>query len=506
MISNHKNESDWYSSLINWIDQNGGIVHPSLALKQDERDQNYRSIVALRDIPSGDVLVKVPESIVISGDTFPGKYHITDDQSGQLVERCASSWLRCIAALMSAYERNAPANYLDSLPSSYDTLIAESWTDKHVESFLAGTTLGSMVLKDRSSGSLKTRFTNAVLPYLQSNGIMKDTDTEHIYTSFCLASQCISTRGFHLKEDGLTFKEKGPYLLPFIDLLNHSTEPSNRCTTLHKSENFFVMVTERNIKTNEEILHSYGSNSSASLLQTFGFVDHFLIQRAASGALMKDQSSDYDDVTPAVLSKADVIAACASVGQSDLPKMLMSQIESIPELEEYDVWDIPSNSILTSRNNAEIAQQFPDELLVDYKLSLSDDLITLCCCQFLPDEAYDEICSIGDYEGRNICMISADILQDYFLGSLVLKSLRLCIETKLSTYSTISSSTERLNILLTNTDNTTVDEVERLHEMYALSVSIEEQSCLKKLLSAISSFEMELNLLVRDSNAKRIKL
>jgi hypothetical protein len=508
MLRNNQDEPIWYSSLIKWIEKNDGIVHSSLALKQDEKDPNYRSIVAHSDIQTGDVLVKVPQSIIISGDEFPDKYKVKIDENGEQVERCASSWLRCIAALMSAYERNTQANYINSLPSSYDTLISKSWTNDQVKTFLSGTMVGSMVLKDRSSSSLKSRFTNAVLPYLKSNNIMIDKETDEIYNMFCLASQCISTRGFHLNGENSTLNQPGPYLLPFIDLLNHSSEPSKRCTTLHKIDNFFVMVAERNIKTNEEILHSYGSNTSASLLQTFGFVDYSLIQRAASGELTKDHHShDYNDITPAVLSKADIVAACSSVKMSELPKTLAFQLESNPELNDYDVWDLPSNTTLTIRNDAEIAKEFPDELLVDYNSPLSDDIITLSCCQFLPDEAYEELISIRDDGERSILKLSIDILQDYFLGSLVLKSLRVCIESKLNTYSTsLYSSTERLKTILANTSSTKVSEMERLHEMYGLAVTIEEQSCLNSMMNQISSFEAQLNLLARESNSKRIKI
>ena len=252
---------------------------------------------------------------------------------------------------------------------------------------------------------------------------------------FKSACACISTRGFHLgcgpasdrggvgdgSNDGASAiggvattdaPYTGPFLLPLIDLLNHSSSLRRRCTSLQRmgqsaavrtamaealgasgtpektggdigrkrggdgnrggsvtvgsgddeDGSSFIMGAERNIVKGEEILHSYGDQlTSAHQLQTFGFVEERYIQRAIDccqmiSTLRRDHScvDDIDDrptdnvvqqpqcdgdidgnplreefrgidtktMTPATLSKAAVIEACASIASSSYPQQL----------------------------------------------------------------------------------------------------------------------------------------------------------------------------------------
>lgn len=133
----------------------------------------------------------------------------------------------------------------------------------------------------------------------------------------------VLTRGF-FDENG-----SGPYILPLVDMLNHSSDPATKCTTLRpqtaphnakssargqgsapgsipqakatgnsaaaqsgdarKSEDVayaysFTMTAERNVAQGEEVMHSYGDAlTNSDLLRTFGFTapdmhSHRLVQ------------------------------------------------------------------------------------------------------------------------------------------------------------------------------------------------------------------------------------
>jgi hypothetical protein len=79
------------------------------------------------------------------------------------------------------------------------------------------------------------------------------------------------------------------YLIPAIDMLNHSSTPSLRNTSLalvrseaevtlgdgqkRRFKDFFSMKAERDIPAGCQVLHTYGDLSDAQLVQTYGFID-----------------------------------------------------------------------------------------------------------------------------------------------------------------------------------------------------------------------------------------
>ena len=243
--------------------------------------------------------------------------------------------------------------YFQSLPKSYDDVLL-NWTSIELDQHLRGTTLHRSILGGVNAGAsaagtdvnegeggrkqqqeqqqqqqkqkklrayhpiddLCEQYEHRVEPFLRHIGIFSSTsapdnvddddddindkdkalvstEKEKKFEQFILASQCISTRGFHMTTKKSTTCTSssyggtspspstdddydGPFLLPVIDLLNH--DPSNKCTTLQRSthnvdDDYFYMIAERDICEGEEVVHSYGDGlTSAQLLQTFGFV------------------------------------------------------------------------------------------------------------------------------------------------------------------------------------------------------------------------------------------
>ena len=447
--------------------------------------------------------------------------------------------------------------YLNSLPMSYDTLFQSSslttststsissWSDHEISNYLSGTTLGKIVTYDRQCNTLHTRFIKYVKPYLdyilQSDDNENNTRNNHHHNNndslsllslFEQACACVSTRGFHLQGN----KEEeysGPFLLPFIDLLNHTSSSIDKCTTLQQqylhndndddnvgtNESVFVMVAERFIQKGEEILHSYGDTlTSGQLLQTFGFVEDRCIQRAMNN-LVEGNEDDMllYNLTPAVLSRMDVIQACSNVSSSLFPNQLKQIIHekykknnhnNKKNIDNYnedvdETWDLPQS---VSNREKDVRNIIPDEILIQYEKTttqdtkedklLCDELVTLCSIQFLPDDVYADWL---EENGSSLCMLSKDILDDYFLGKLVLKSILVAIESKMKSYEPIlldfdidywyneletssNHSLEGDKFLLQKLyyQNMSVENKRNAqqHAMYCLTIRIEEMTCL----------------------------
>jgi len=243
----------------------------------------------------------------------------------------------------------------------------------------------------------------------------------------------------------------GPYLLPYIDLLNHSPQSSPKhVTTLRRdpTDGSFVMIAERDIGIGEEICHSYDvgngtsqneSNSSftsAQTLQTYGFVD--LEQTGIIDFFLEGKDKRTDDasnstdavlsLTPAILTKSDICKSCEELSQSSYVTELRNLMEQSGMLEEgWEYWDLPTSS--SDRMRSDALSNLPDEFLVSYGTSLTDELITMCCLNFLPGETLDEL-----LQDERALLLNTEVLEDFFLGKLVLQAIINAVKAKLKSY------------------------------------------------------------------------
>jgi hypothetical protein len=555
-----KNVTIW-KNLVDWVQtaDGDGYLNPSIQLQG--QGSAGRGVYATQAIAQGDWLIRLPSSRVVSGSMLSDD---TANASSWL--KCLAAYYQASSPSSSSNDAKTPttattpssssaywAPYLESLPTtSYETLF--QWTDGQVQGYLAGTTLGTMVQSDRNENSMRTRYRLAVRPYLQQHKLLGfvvdniDTDADTVtdnenkhsetttggisnqeFDAFLQACMCISTRGFHLtasttpldddnsnndddhndnnnNNNGDASKKKkkeddaadygGPFLLPVIDLLNH--DPARKCTTLQRDDGtgMFGMKAERDIRQGEEVVHSYGDTlTAAQLLQTFGFVPPRNTTKSRS-----------DPLTPACLSKKQLLAACQATKESTYPQQLQAWIKSRSPItddeddnddedddDDDEVWGV--RSIPTRPMSEEVSEDFlvsPDNTTGTL---LSDELVTLLCVQFLPDEAYDEICP---NHRATTSWLDRSILEDLYLGKLVCHSLAKAIQRKFSEYtSTIdendiasessssspsSSPLERdrqeLQKLEVSTDG---GSLEKQRAMYGLRIRIEEMTCLEAL-------------------------
>ena len=444
--------------------------------------------------------------------------------------RRASTWLRCLAAFYhnvaaTGVEVTEPpheedclfAPYAASLPNSYDTLW--QWTADEVQTYLAGTTASPAAAGDDGVGwsvnrnAVMERYRQQIRPYLREHCNIRlllhpttaqqknDDEDEDLqeYKLFAQACQVLSTRAFHLSgmhpqestrkptstSDSEDSSYTGPFLLPVIDLLNHSKE--KKCTTLQRTNTTgdFLMVAERTIYAGEEVLHSYGDELTASqFLQTFGFVPQSATVRAAAASCNRRTmalQSPTTFLTPAILSRTMVLEACWHVIESNQPEQLARSMRE--QGLEDEVWAVRLDR---SRDASFLPRNYLVSRSSNSGLLLSDELVTLACLPFLPRCAYNEAAN---------SLLDQDILQDYFLGNLVCAALLQAIHTKLATYTPIRYNGEVKNDdavflqQLLQEEETTVPR--RL--IYGLTVRLEEQQTLHALRREVVCIVARLN-------------
>eukprot|EP00977_Amphora_coffeiformis_P020486 scaffold8306_cov171-Amphora_coffeaeformis.AAC.3 len=491
-----------WRTLVDWIRQEGGQVHEGLTLKNVSAGN--RGVFATRVIPQGETLIRLPSHLSVDGRSMPVEYNSDGKE-----KKTASPWLRCLGAYYKAQrgdetDSNKWMAYLQSLPTFYETVAA--WEEAEIEIFLAGTSTqgGSAVAWHSDVSFVRERYMTQIRPYLQqtcppignmfleNNNSPSDAELER----FTTASACLSTRCFHLEatsEVGAAVEEAevenedakpasrnnrtdddeeatytGPFLLPVIDLLNHAaSNESGYCTTLHRdADGSFYMKAERPIAANQEILHSYGDHLTASqCLQTFGFVPTSRMHTIVND----DKPEGYRNLTPALLRKQDVLETCWNVIASDLPTRLAAAMTDM----EDEAWIVKVDRRRT-------ADFISDDLIVDYSTSMTDEIVTTACLAFLPVCAYREAAQ---------ALLSAEILDDFFLGTLVCTSLLQVLQAKLEQYrpitweGTVYEDDAQLlrQLLLMSTADGGTTSLPQQRLMYGLTLRLEEKMCLHSL-------------------------
>ena len=456
-------DKSFHDSLKAWIESTpGGYIHPSLKLfhsvteKPGNTDFQFpnRGIKSTAVIPENTLLIRIPFSLVLSGQNVQTEKRMEINIQKQsateipVTSNFPSPWLKCMGALIiekKKFENKVSCNdpslnssyapYLESLPKSFDTL--QTWSIDEVESFLRGTTLGDMVIIDRKENRTKKRFEQSVRPYLQSLG---QKNSDFTWEDFLWASQCISTRGFHMEDesqnlqasldDNSSHTYSGPFLLPYIDLLNH--DPILKCTTLHRTtidihqdentilkESVFYMLAERNISAGEEIFHSYYSSKisgevkegiqtknndlmtpTAQLLQTFGFVSKYHMESACRLDINNAASEckyNNKNETVAVISLNGIIQSCKHVAFSKWVATFCEENRNFlaEQQQDYDedmdneemYWD-PTQLWEEKVNYLQNKQNFLSEQLLVTDI---DSIATCCILLLLPKEAFYDL-------------------------------------------------------------------------------------------------------------------
>ena len=470
----------------------GGYVHPSLTLSGSGPS---RGVVATTKIAKGELLIRISSDHALSGalETADDETGKSTAAPASPWLKCVGAFLKAKRDQKSGNGDSQHRNYypyLNSLPNlkEYETLQNWSIQTDEVQSFLKGTTLGNLVELDRSKKGIQTRYRNSIEPYLLKIGAIADREitgsqndldpnsavdyeaieTSADYQAFLEASMCISTRGFHLLPTTPTSSEQkqtkgaataistmiksydGPFLLPIIDLLNH--DPENACTTLRRHQSnevnegsYFAMVAEREIAEGEEIFHSYGSDlTSAQLLQTFGFVPRKhssdALSAASSDPLKVSQAS-----TPVGLSaRKHLVSATRLLKASSFPDTIMDHIRARngnsaegddghdEEDSFWEVCDIPDRPNMASVKEFLVSASQASS--IDREFLLTEDVVTLVAAQFLPRDAFDEIFPSGDDSSNTVRLDRSILIEDYYLGMLVCKSLLVALFLKARDY------------------------------------------------------------------------
>ena len=495
---------------------NPGCSSAGVAFESPRR----RGVFVTREIPRGTLLIRIPSSIVLGGhrvvEAFADDNNTNVDSSSSppttTTLRPASSWLRCLAAFYEAQSDPHWTPYMQSLPQHYDSLLA--WPTEQIRQLLAGTTLADEFCHTTHAREmLIERYQTQVRPFLVCRNIVPpeapQNDTAEV-EQFLQALQAVSTRCFHASNDNYQVPPTmvdddhngasssgraesspqqppstpphyvGPYFVPVVDLLNHTSIPMDRSGTLqwHRTLSrtkdtssatasddddgggggvfvakvglgnvnddpvfYYEMITERYLTRDDEVVHSYGVElSAAQCLRTFGFVDRCVMWRACHRAIVPDFGFVSSPFTPVIWKTAHIWAKCWNIIEKQRAMICCRRRKALQTQKDEDdgMWDLqvdksrggwlPSHVVLHAGvgndNNGNDVNPWTDEL------------VTVLVVPFLPEDAYQELAATSSY-------VDHSILKDSYLGSLVGITVTTLIKDHLQQYPPLSHTSRR---------------------------------------------------------------
>eukprot|EP00887_Chlorella_sp_A99_P005962 scaffold29.g5962.t1 len=279
------------AEFVQWLQNAGGYVHPSLDLFA-QLGGGDRGMVAAKAIPAGDQLLIVPRDLCLhvgAAADSPAAQAVADHKLDPFL-----STVLIMMAERALGERSRFAPYLALLPERHGCLM--SWTEEE-RAELAGT-----ALEERAKGETAAEVYARMEPLLREHpDIWPASSCGPEAFDWCCGM--VQSRAFHLVKDNWVtqIQSEGSelYMLTGIDMINHSSIPALRSTSLHLVtepltvqcdgrevvlSSYFSMKAERDIAEEEQVLHTYGDLSDAQLLKTYGFVEDWSSETAARAA------------------------------------------------------------------------------------------------------------------------------------------------------------------------------------------------------------------------------
>ena len=221
------------------------------------QNENMRGIKATENIKKNDILIKIPKDFLITLDKAEEKYKemFTPELKNKL-----SSPNHCILSLflLSEIKKEKESKwyfYFNFLPKSYLNFPI-FYTNKEL-TLLKGTKfLQSIIQKEKEIKKDYEILSEQIINFSNQNS----------YEEFCKIRCIISSRIFGL----IINNKKTDIIAPFADLLNHKRSKETKWI-YSENENFFGIISLKNINKDFEVFDSYGRKNNLRFLLNYGF-------------------------------------------------------------------------------------------------------------------------------------------------------------------------------------------------------------------------------------------
>ena len=272
-----------FNRLRKWLN----LTHDNLAILE----KGSRGIVSKKSIKKGEIIMEIPEKYLIEYSRISKKFNISEDSLHN-----KNSLMAAYLLLENINKNNPWEIYFDTLPKNLDEYIYYFSPSK------------LKLLKDSSimckeTHNFQTQMKNikedskVIYHYLIKNNLLSTKKLKYVdfFKLFLRFRLYICSRIFgYLKNYN---DELG--LVPYADLLNHSTKP-NTTWFFDDDKKAFIVSATKNIPKNCEIYDSYGDKSNVELMMYYGFTiknnPHSKLYIGIRGKLITFTEDNIDEV------------------------------------------------------------------------------------------------------------------------------------------------------------------------------------------------------------------
>eukprot|EP00126_Sphaerothecum_destruens_P012554 Sdes_comp21511_c0_seq1m20129 len=272
MISKDEEKATKTTRFFAWLQENGSSINPSIEIKHSEGSGHY--VCAKSDIPSGELLFRIPKSILFHVGTSVLKEKI------QLWD--LSAWDSLILCILYEYGQSGSffKPYFSMLPHSLHLPLF--WTPAQLEHLR-----GTSIHETASDLSVRAQYESIVEPILAQHPEYFSDRTLFNYEMYRLVGGIVKAYSFtcpskgaslnediaedQLLEDSFPDSEGDICMVPLADMLNHKTGLNN--ARLFFEEDHLEMISIQPIAAGKEVFNTYGPLNNSDLLLNYGFVD-----------------------------------------------------------------------------------------------------------------------------------------------------------------------------------------------------------------------------------------
>jgi len=248
--------------LISWITDNGGFVSETATLGISN-ENGYRGVFAVKDIPKGTVLARIPPGTIIRDGQ-----DVVD-----WVGQGSIDTTRGILSLAREKQKGASSHFypwLNILPTFEDYALR----DKHPKAvLLAATGNAQRALLVQQWNDMILDFGNKVYQRVEAFDAFVESCLEWNAKAPLFPTDIFSaeiTRFVFMTRYARWWSNWQTYL-PYVDMFNHSG--SDNHVDLLKDGDDWIMVATADVKAGQELFHGYGVHDHQEMFAVWGFCE-----------------------------------------------------------------------------------------------------------------------------------------------------------------------------------------------------------------------------------------
>jgi hypothetical protein len=280
-----------FPELEEWLRSHGATLS---GVEAREMSSGDRGLFATRSLAPGEVIIRLPPSVLISGHSARAATHVAnvldavhEDKLEEGLEELANCDKDTVAIVLFLIAEAAKGTglfqpWIDSLPKRFYTPITAP--RDVIDAKLSGSFVLTFALEVREE--LRTLYDKFILPYAVGKFPHAYPPEKTTFELFLWAYSVSETRAFELgsvNKASSAETNRGTLLTPYADMMNHSCDAKRVSAFVrkHRAEScsnneqvgFEVYIAQNTVQPNEEILISYGQLDNARLLLHYGFAE-----------------------------------------------------------------------------------------------------------------------------------------------------------------------------------------------------------------------------------------